>query len=89
MAGLLDFLFGAGPLKKAATDTGTDQNYKPADADAAQRNADYAAKRTAAAAPAASGAPATPPAPKPITVTKKKPTTVEQGVGGQLMSTKQ
>lgn len=86
MAGVLDFLFGAGPLKAAAGDT-SDDNFKAASNADAQRNADYAAKRLGKqpAAPAASSAPK--PAPKPITVTKKKPVSVQQGVGSQLMST--
>lgn len=83
MAGLLDFLFGAGPLKSAAGGPQADDNFKPGSVSDAQRNADYAAKKLGKqpTAPAAAKSPA----PKPITVTKKKPTSVEQGVGGQLM----
>lgn len=86
MAGVLDFLFGAGPLKAAAGDT-SDDNFKAASNADAQRNADYAAKRLGKQPAATPAAPK--PAPKPITVTKKKPVSVQQGVGSQLMSSDQ
>ncbi len=85
---ILDFLFGSSALKKAAAGapSGDQNSAPPANPSGIDMQAE-AAKAAARSKPA-TPAPA-PAAPKPITVTKKKPTTVEQGVGSQLMSTKQ
>lgn len=45
MAGLLDFLFGQGVLKKAAGATPVDHNFSPAGQDAVTRNNAYAAQK--------------------------------------------
>ncbi len=84
---ILDFLFGSSALKKAAagTPSGDQNSAPPANPSGIDMQAE-AAKAAARSKPAAAPAPAAPA--KPITVTKKKPTTVEQGVGSQLMNTK-
>ncbi len=48
MAGVLDFLFGSGTLKKVADVPQADHNYTPGTVNQAKANEDYAAKKLAA-----------------------------------------
>ncbi len=48
MAGVLDFLFGSGTLKKVADAQPADHNYTPGTVDQAKANEEYAAKKLAA-----------------------------------------